>query len=416
MSAPKTRAPASIALGKRIEPEQKVKSRRTRVIRVEVTPWTVISLVLVIAGLWIFISLLPVVLVLVVALMIVGALGPAVEWLEQRGVRRDAGIAIVFTVLFVSTVLIFALTIPELVDQARSLIAMEPALRERLAEWFARSALTANLADAMRNVQYDALIKSSAATVLTFSTRVVEGVAYGVGAIFLALYMMVDRDRLRGALFALVPRTHHIRLSRILVNLNTIVGGYIRGQAITSALMAVFMFVLLTACGIPNALVIAVFGGLADVLPYIGIFLTMGPAVVAALPFGVAVTLVVFVLMLAYEEFESRVLVPMVYGRALRLPSSVVLFSLIAGATLLGIIGALLALPIAAAILMLIDELRVELPGETEQAKDAEMRIKDEHGELEYVRRTEGMPAEEAAAIAVEMAGDRKKAEDAPAA
>jgi predicted PurR-regulated permease PerM len=416
MSAPESRAPASIAPGKRIEPEQKVQSRRTRVIRVEVTPWTMISLVLVIAGLWIFISLLPVVLVLVMALMIVGTLGPAVEWLEQRGVRRDAGIAIVFTVLFVSTVLIFALTIPELVNQARSLIGMEPALRERLAEWFARSPLTANLADAMRNVQYDALVKSSAAAVLTFSTRVVEGVAYGIGAIFLALYMMVDRDRLRGALFALVPRTHHIRLSRILVNLETIVGGYIRGQAITCALMAVFMFVLLTACGIPNALVIAVFGGLADVLPYIGIFLTMGPAVAAALPFGPVIALVVFVLMFAYEEFESRVLVPVVYGRALRLPSSVVLFSLIAGATLLGIIGALLALPVAAAILMLIDELRVELPGETEQAKDAETRKKDEHGELEYVRRTEGMPAEEAAAIAVEMAGDRKKAEDEPAA
>jgi predicted PurR-regulated permease PerM len=312
--------------------------------------------------------------------------------------------------------LIFALTIPELVNQARSLIGMEPALRERLAEWFARSALTVSLADAMRNVHYDALIKSSAATVLTFSTRVVEGLAYGVGAIFLALYMMLDRDRLRGALFALVPRTHHIRLSRILVNLETIVGGYIRGQAITCALMAAFVFVLLTACGIPNALVIAVFGGMADVLPYIGIFLTMGPAVAAALPFGPVIALVVFVLMLAYEEFESRVLVPVVYGHALRLPSSVVLFSLIAGATLLGILGALLALPVAAAILMLIDELRVELPGETEQSKDAEMRRKDEHGELEYVRRTEGMPAEEAAAIAVEMAGDRKKAEDKPAA
>jgi predicted PurR-regulated permease PerM len=390
-----------------------VKSLRTRVIRVEVTPSTMISLVLVIAGMWIFVRLLPVVLVLVGALMIVGTLGPAVEWLEQRGVRRGAGIAIVFTVLFVSTVLIFALTIPELVNQVRSLIGMEPALRERLAEWFARSALTASLADTMHNVQYDALIKSSAASVLTFFTVVVEGVAYGIGAIFLALYMMVDRDRLRGALFAVVPRTRHIRLSRILVNLNTIVGGYIRGQVITSALMAVFMFVLLTACGIPNALVIAVFGGLADVLPYIGIFLTMGPAVAAALPYGLVITLVVFVLMLAYEEFESRVLVPIVYGRALRLPSSVVLFSLIAGATLFGIIGALLALPVAATILMLIDKLRVELPGETEQAGDAEMRKKDESGELEYTRRTEGMPAEEASAIAIEMAGERKKAEDA---
>jgi predicted PurR-regulated permease PerM len=203
-------------------------------------------------------------------------------------------------------------------------------------------------------------------------------------------------------------------LSRILVNLEAIVGGYIRGQAVTSALMAAFIFVLLSACGIPNALAIAVFGGLADVLPYIGIFLTMGPAVVAAVPSGLAIVLVVFVLMLAYEEFESRVLIPLVYGRALRLPSSVVLFSLIAGATLLGIIGALLALPLAAAILMLIEELRVELPGETEQAEDTAMKEKDEDGELEYERRTEGMPAEEAAAIAVEMAGDRKKAEDMP--
>jgi len=245
---------------------------------------------------------------------------------------------------------------------------------------------------------------------------VVESVAYGVGAIFLALYMMLDRDRLRGALFAVVPRTHHIRLSRIMLHLQVIVGGYIRGQAITSALMAAFIFILLTACGIPNALVFAVFGGLVDVLPYIGIFLTMGPVVAAALPFGAIITLVVFLLMLAYEEFESRVLVPVVYGRAMRLPSSVVLFSLITGATLFGIIGALLALPVAATILMLIDKLRVELPGETEQAGDTEMRNNDERNEREYERRTEGMPAEEASAIAVAMSGERKNTEDKPGA
>jgi len=88
-------------------------------------------------------------------------------------------------------------------------------------------------------VKYDEIFRSSASSVLSFSTKLVEGIAYLVGAIFLALYMMLDRDRLRGALFAVVSRSHHIRLSRILVNLETIVGGYIRGQVITSALMAV---------------------------------------------------------------------------------------------------------------------------------------------------------------------------------
>ncbi len=411
MNASGNKVSAAVVSSTHIETEQEKPPRHTRVIRIEVSPWTIVTLVLVTAGLWVFMRLLPVVLVLVGALMIVGALGPAVEWLEQRGARRATSIAIVFSMLFASTVLIFVLTIPELVSQVRSLIGMEPTLREGLAEWLAKYPLTASLADTMRNVQYDALIKSSAASVLVFFTVVVESVAYGVGAIFLALYMMLDRDRLRGALFAVVPRSHHIRLSRILVNLNTIVGGYIRGQAITCALMFTFMFILLTACGIPNALVIAVFGGLADVLPYIGIFLTMGPAVAAALPFGTIIVMVVLVLMFIYEEFESRVLVPIVYGRSLRLPSSVVLFSLIAGATLFGIIGALLALPVSATILMLIDKLRVELPGETEQAGDTEIRIEDEHSELEYTRRTEGMPAEEASAIAVEMSDIRKKAE-----
>jgi len=98
----------------------------------------------------------------------------------------------------------------------------------------------------------------------------------------------------------------------------------------------------------------------------------------------VSITLVVFVLMLAYEELESRVLV---LWSTDGVAAAVVRGALFPDccATLLGIIGALLALPVAAAILMLIDELRVELPGETKHAEDAEMRKKDEHGELEYV-------------------------------
>ena len=156
----------------------------------------------------------------------------------------------------------------------------------------------------------------------------------------------------------------------MLINLETIVGGYIRGQVLTSVFMGIFVFGLLTVCRIPNAIALAVFAGLADVLPYVGVFLSVGPAVMAALPAGLATTLVVLVAMLAYEEFESRFLVPRIYGRALRLPSSVVLVALLAGGTLMGIVGALLALPVAAAVRMLIDELRVELPGEVQD--DAE--------------------------------------------
>jgi predicted PurR-regulated permease PerM len=305
------------------------------------------------------------------------------------------------------TVLIITLTIPSLVSQVTSLLDQEPVLRAGLVQWMMGSHLTSPLADLLHKVHSGDLVRMAA----TNAFGILEIFAYSLSSLFLALYIMIDRDRLRGGLFLVVPRSHHIRLSRIMLNLESIVGGYVRGQVITSALMTVFVFILLASCGAPNALAIAVFAGVADILPYVGPLFSVGAAVMAALSLSPAVIVVVLVLMLLYEQFESRLLIPRIYGRALRLPSSVILLSLLVGGVLMGIIGALLALPVAAAMLMLVEELRVELPGQQEQAEDVETRERDDRGEEEYERRAEGMPAEQAAAIAVEISADRHNVE-----
>ncbi len=384
---------------------------RERHVSFELSLKTVVALVLVMASVWLLIRLWPVLLVLVVALLVAGTLSPSVRWLEEKGVRRGLGIAIVFTVFFILALLVLALTIPPLVSQVAALLEREPALQARLADTLATSPLSAPLADWLRGLKVGALSITMGPAAFAFSLRVFAIAAYGCSALFLALYIMIDRDRLRGGLFAVVPRSHHIRLSRIMMNLETIVGAYIRGQLLTSLLMSVFTFVLLTACGVKNALALAVFAGLADVLPYIGALLSVGPAVLASLSRGPVVVVVVLVLMLAYEEFESRVLVPRIYGRALRLPASIVMFALLAGGTLMGVLGALLALPVAATAMMVIEELRVDLPGEQEQPVDTLVREADDRGEEEYERRTEGVGAEQAAAIAVEISQDRREDE-----
>src|ERR1039458_10570451 len=89
-----------------------------RRVRFELSPKTMVALVLVGASLWLLIQLWPVLLVLVVALLVAGTLSPVVRWLEERRVRRGAGIAIVFTVFFILALLVVALTIPTLVSQA----------------------------------------------------------------------------------------------------------------------------------------------------------------------------------------------------------------------------------------------------------------------------------------------------------
>jgi predicted PurR-regulated permease PerM len=381
-------------------------------VRVEITPFTMLFALFLAGVVWTLGKLIPVLLVLICSLMVVGTVNPLVQALERRGIGRGKGIAMVFLTLLLLVAAALLLTIPALISQVTDLVEHESVLREQLAAYLANYRFTEPLAEGLRNIHYTELLKESRAELFNASKNLIEIVAYGAAAFFLALYIMIDGDRLRGALFAVVPRPYHLQLSRILLNLQTIVGGYLRGQALTCLFMGLFIFILLSACGIPNALAFAAFGAIADVLPFLGIVLTMVPAVLAALAKDQTAAIIVFTLLLAYEEFESRMLIPMVYGRALRLPSSVVFFALLVGGTLYGIMGALLALPMAATIFMIIEELRVSLPGESPDMESVEKLEKDAHAEAEYERRTEGLPAEQAAAIALSISDNRQKEED----
>ena len=396
-------------------PGEAVTRAPARLHRIEITARTFFTLLLVIATCWALVKLVPVILMTIASLMLVGALNPVVERLEARGWRRGLAIATVFTVLVIVAVVLGTLTFPALVAQGAELLQREPVLREQLAQWLDGRRFTAPLAESLRRINYGAILGNSTQVALSASVRTLEIMAYAVGAISLSLYVILDRDRLRGALYALVPRTHHIPLSRVLLNLERIVGGYIRGQVITSALMGVFMFVLLRVVGVESALPIAVFAALVDVLPYIGGLLLLAPALLATLPLGPVISLTVLGLIVVYQEVESRLLIPLLYGRSLRLPSSVVLVALLAGGVLYGVVGALLALPVAAAALMLLEELRVALPGETETPDKEKQREADVVNELEYTARTEGLPAHEAAAVALEMTDGRTKDETAAA-
>jgi predicted PurR-regulated permease PerM len=182
---------------------------------------------------------------------------------------------------------------------------------------------------------------------------------------------------------------------------------------ITSAAAFVFTFGLLSILRVPGALPLAVLAGLVDVLPFIGGLLAITPAALAALPRGPLVVIVVIVVMAIYQEVENRVIVPRVYGQALRLSPPAVILALLIGAQLMGIMGALLALPFAASIGMLITELRVELPGDDHLAR--EQRAKDESVERAFGSQVAGESVATSAAVAQQVAASQGPTDDAAA-
>jgi putative heme transporter len=389
---------------------EKTDRERLTVHRIEISYKTILAVVLTVAAIWLLNVLLPILVVLVMALILVGTLSPAVGWLERHRVKRPLAIAIIFIGCAIVVGGIGLVTLPSLSAQVSQTLGDLPHLQKSLALRLESHHLTAPMADAIRSFNPEKRLKSlDMSSALAASLGVVEVIGYLATSVVLAIYFIADGERTRGFLFAVFPRRFHVRLARVLLNLETIVGGYLRGQVITSLAIGVFTFALLTITRVPNALALAAFAAVTDVIPFVGGLLATTPAVLVSLSRSGVVTGIVLCAMIGYQEFESRVIVPRVYGRALRLSSAVVVLALLAGGKLGGVIGALLALPIAAALRMLVEELRVDLPGDN--TDDPKLRARDARAERTYDRETAGASPEEAAAVATDLA-NRERASD----
>ena len=392
----------------------KLAAQEKTVVRFEIAPGTIGLILAAVAGVWLLRELWVLGLLVVVALVFAGTLNPLVEWMESRGLKRTLSLLLLFLGSVVLASLLCFLTVPPLVEQLAAIVHGAPADREQLIALLQKHNLTLPLAHAVQNAGLEQTFARIESYLLGYSSQAVKVLGYFVTTFVLSFYLLTDGKRTQGVLYAVVPREYHMRLARILHNLERIVGGYMRGQLITSAAIAVFTFVLLALCNVPNALSLALFAGVMDVIPFVGGLLAVAPAVLSALPRGAPVAVAVLVAMFLYMEFESRILVPKVYGHVLRLSPTAVLLALIAGGTLLGVMGALLALPIAAGLQMMLEELRVEMPGDDSDNRGE--RARNAKTEATYERMSAGSTAPEAGQIARNLAHEIRDADAVDAA
>jgi predicted PurR-regulated permease PerM len=356
----------------------------------------------IVGGVWLLGRIWPILMALVVGLVLFGTFHPLIRSLENKGWSRGWATAALVLLSLVVTGGLALVIVPSLWQQVMSLFQDLPKLQAHAAHLAARFPITKGFAPQISQLKLDSLATGSVAQVFDLSSRMLAGLGYALTAVVLAIYFLIEPKHIETIAFLMTPRQHHVRLARVLQQTEVIVGGYVRGQLITSAAMFIFSLGLLAALRVPNPLALAAFAAITDVLPFVGGLLATTPAALAAITRGPWVVLAVVVAMGVYQEVESRLIVPRVYGRVLRLSPPAVILALLIGGELMGILGALLALPVAASIRMLITELRVELPGDAQQA--AELRAKEAVVERVFERRTAGEPVEAAAEVAHRLA------------
>lgn len=381
----------------------------SRTIRHELSLRSIISVIALAAGLWLIVQVWPILLLVIVALVLAGTVSSLVTWLERHHVARAVALGLVLLALVGAVAGLGALVIPALVTQVAGLVTTAPAIQLRLAAYLASVPGLAGTATAVHDASVEGVLAPLSGYALLLASAAAQVVILSLTSVVLAFYLLADQERVKGFAFALLPRRFHLRAARILVDMETVVGGYVRGQALTSLLMGLVVYATLWVAGTPNAVAIAVFAALADLVPFVGALLILAPAVLATLPLGLVPAAAVAGVILVYLQVESNLLIPRIYGQTLRLSPFAVVVALLIGGQLLGIVGALLALPLAAGLRVVIEQLRIELPGE--HSGEAAQRVQDARAEAHYALQTAGVSALDAAELATSMAVQEQQEE-----
>lgn len=197
-------------------------------------------------------------------------------------------------------------------------------------------------------------LQNNAGYVVNSTKMIVLIIGSIITVIVSAFYLMYDRANLTDLVLGIVPAKDRTMVSDLFTEVSEVIGRYVRGNLAVSAVCAVVIFIALTLLKVPFALPLAIFTGLMGLLPYIGPFVALIPAVILGLSKSPIVGLLVIIVFVVYQQIENTFVVPVMYNKVLKLSPALVFLSVLIGGGVFGIIGAFLALPVAASIPVLI--------------------------------------------------------------
>lgn len=303
-----------------------------------------------------------VIVLIVVSLFLAIGLNPGVEWLMGRGMRRGMAIAIVFFAVIGAFVGFGFAVAPPVVEQSNEFVDALPTFLDDLRKNSTVRQLDNDFGVIERAKEY--------VTSKDLGQRLFGGIV-GVGRIVLSavfsaftvlimtLYFLAALPSMKRQAYRLVPATRRERVTLLTDEILSRIGGFVSGAFTVAFIAALTSYVFLRIVDVPYALVLALVVGLLDLVPLIGA--TIGAVVVSLIGFteSAAVGVACVVFYVAYQQFENYVVYPRVMRRAVDVPAAVTVVAVLLGGALLGVVGALLAIPIAAAVLLVVRQVAI---------------------------------------------------------
>ena len=315
-------------------------------VRLELSYRAVLLVAAIVISVWVFSTIWTIVVIVATSFIFMAALLPFVEWAVAHRVPRVAAVVFILVVIVAILAGLAALVVPAGIDEFRDLKDNLPDDARRLEDFLDDFGIEVELEERARNIDWNRVVSGESA--IDYGQRALSVLVAVITIFSMTAYLLADTPRMRRFLYQFVEPGHEPEVERWLGALRKVVGGYIRGQVITSAIITAFTFVVLTLAGVPNAIAFAVLAGFVDIIPVIGATIAVVLPTIAAFEESPTQAAIVLIALMAYQQFEDRILSPRVYGATLNLPPVIVLIAVLLGGAMFGIAGVLLALPAAA--------------------------------------------------------------------
>ena len=301
-----------------------------------------------------------VLILVVVSLFLAVGLNPAVEWMGHRGVRRSLAVLSVVVIFLGAVTLFLTALVPVIADQVALIVHNAPKWFKELQADHTIRRLDAryNVIDRAQSFITDKDFGSAVfGGVVGVSLKVLSLVANTFIVVVLTLYFLSSLPKVKHAGFQLAPASRRDRVEELGDRILASVGAYVSGAFLVAMAAGISTLVFLLLVGLQEyAVALAAVVTLLDVIPMIGA--TLGAVVVTAIGFAtephIGIACVIF--FVAYQQIENYLIYPRVMSRSVDLPGSIIVIAALIGASLLGVVGALLAIPTAAAITLLVKE------------------------------------------------------------
>lgn len=312
---------------------------------------------------------LDLILGLFLALVISSGLDVIVNALEKRGVPRTLSVIVIFILGALLLAILVYFVIPSLIININNLISgNNQVLIGRLLSPLRGTEAGKSFSTALNQLAGQYLSQQNSPT--DFFSRILGGAVLGITVLISSFYLSLTKDGVERFIRAVFPRKAEGRALHIYARARKKIGLWFQAQIVLTVIMAVLVWIALLLLGVKQAFVLGIFAGLMELMPFVGPIISGALAVAIALGVSAKLAFYTLVVFLVLQQFEAHFLVPIVTKRAVDIHPVIVIAALLIGLEIDGVLGALVAVPLAA-VLQEIVEMRAEEAGATEPEAEA---------------------------------------------